>query len=240
MDRGGFWVKRVGGDGPEVVAEGGGSSPVRGGRAGGWRLVAFLFAEEFEPLAVEPQGFVPLFAAAQGESHFHQILHDDHFAVEDDFRCFLHFPEQLREHGRKGDEEMFAGNVGDGHPRGVLGEVADVFDAGTVIEPLLVGALPPFGQILLGDEPVLEEPFHVMSHRRVRVEPTQDLFGGDVFHELVIELLADVERQSGYLTFSCSHVFWRWYVVCFVERGREAKSGERRGVFSCFMGGPMP
>ena len=29
-----------------------------------------LFAEEFEPFAIEPQSFVPLFAATEGKGHF--------------------------------------------------------------------------------------------------------------------------------------------------------------------------
>jgi len=32
--------------------------------------VPVLFAEEFEPLAIEPQSFVPLFAAAEGKGPF--------------------------------------------------------------------------------------------------------------------------------------------------------------------------
>ena len=91
-------------------------------------------------------------------------------------------------------------------PGGLLGKVADVFDAGAVIEPLLVGALPPLGQVLLRNVPVLEEPFHVVSYRRIAVEPTQDVFGGHVVHDLVIELLADIERETGDFTFAGSHM----------------------------------
>ena len=58
---------------------------------------------------------------------------------------------------------------------------------------------------LIGDEPVLEEPFHVMSDHRIRVEPTEDLFGGHVVHDLMIEVLADVKRETGDFTFSGSH-----------------------------------
>ena len=59
---------------------------------------------------------------------------------------------------------------------------------------------------LLGDEPVLEETFHAMSHRRIAVEPTEDVFGGHVVHDLMIELLPDVEGEAGDLTFSCGHI----------------------------------
>ena len=102
---------------------------------------------------------------------------------------------------------------------------------------LLVGALPPFGEVLrllplcvwrsatwqfealprsalIRDERVLEEPFHVMSHHRIAVEPIQDVFGGHVVHDLMIQLLADVERQSGYLTSVRSHLIsGSWFVV---------------------------
>jgi len=81
-DLGRFRVKRMGGDGSKVVAVGGGSRRVRGRRAGGRRFIALLFAEQFELLALEPQGFVPLFTAAQGQGHFDQMLHDDDLAVE--------------------------------------------------------------------------------------------------------------------------------------------------------------
>ena len=46
---------------------------------------------------------------------------------------------------RQIQDQVFAGDVGKGGPGGLLGAVADVFDAGAVIEPLLVGALPPLG-----------------------------------------------------------------------------------------------
>ena len=224
-DLGRFRVKRMGGDGSKVVAVGGGSGAVRGrrvggrlrrgfGAPGGWGSLAFRFAEEFELLALEPQGFVPLFAAAQGESHFDQILHDEDPAVEGDLGRLLHILDHLSEHGCKRNQEVFAGDVGEGRPGGLLGKVADVFDAGAIIEPLLVGALPPFGEILFSNEPVLEEPFHVMSHHRIAVEPIQDVFGGDVVHDLMIQLLADVERQSGYLTSVRSHLIsGSWFVV---------------------------
>jgi hypothetical protein len=178
------------------------------------RLVASLFAENFELLALEPQGFVALFAAAQGEGHFHEILQDDDSAVEQDFRCVFHFPDHLGEHGGEGEEEVFAGDVGEGHPGGVFGEIADVFDAGAVIQPLLIGALPPLGQVLLGDEPVLEEPFHVMSHCWIAVEPTEDLFGGHVVHDLVIELLSYVKWETGDFAFSCGHMGACGFAVC--------------------------
>ena len=110
--------------------------------------MAFRFAEEFELLALEPQGFVPLFAAAQGEGHFDQILHDENPAVERDLGRFLNILDHAREHGCKSNQEVFAGDVGEGRPGGLLGKVTDVFDAGAVIEPLPVGALPPLGQIL--------------------------------------------------------------------------------------------
>jgi len=46
------------------------------------------------------------------------------------------------------------------------------------------------------------------------VEPIQDVFGGDVVHDLMIQLLADVERQSGYLTSVRSHLIsGSWFVV---------------------------
>ncbi len=53
---------------------------------------------------------------------------------------------------------------------------------------------------------VLEEPFHVMPHRRIAVEPTEDVFGGDVVHDLMIELLADVEGETGDFTFAGCHM----------------------------------
>ena len=112
----------------------------------------------------------------------------------------------LREHGSQSEQKVFAGDVGEGRPGGLLGKVADVFDAGAVIEPLLVGVLAPFGQILLRNVPVLEEPFHVMSHRRIAVEPIQDVFGGHVVHDLVIQFLPDVERETGNFTFACRHI----------------------------------
>ena len=59
---------------------------------------------------------------------------------------------------------------------------------------------------LLGDEPVLEETFHAMSHRRIAVEPTEDVFGGHIVHDLMIEFLPDVEGKTGDFTFSCGHV----------------------------------
>ena len=92
-----------------------------------------LFAEEFELLALEPQGFVPLFAAAQGESHFDQILHDEDPAVERNFIRLFHVLDHARKHGSESNEEVFAGDVGEGRPGGLLGKVADVFDAGAVI-----------------------------------------------------------------------------------------------------------
>ena len=176
-----------------------------------------LFAEDFELLALEPQGLVPLFAAAQGESHLDQILHDEDPAVERNFIRLFHVLDHAGEHGSKSDEEVFARDVGEGRPGGLLGKVADVFDAGAVIEPLLVGALAPFGEILIGDVSVLEEPFHVMSDRRIAVEPTEDVFGGHVVHDLMIQFLTDVEWQSGYLTSVRGH-FWflvlgSWFLV---------------------------
>jgi len=54
----------------------------------------------------------------------------------------------LREHGSQSEQKVFAGDVGEGRPGGLLEKVTDVFDAGAVIEPLPVGALPPLGQIL--------------------------------------------------------------------------------------------
>ena len=107
-----------------------------------------LFAEEFELLALEPQGLVPLFAAAQGEGHFDEVLHDDDPAVEGNFGRLVHFLDHARELGCQGEQEVFAGDVGKSSTDGVLGKIADVFDAGAVVEPLLVGALPPLGQIL--------------------------------------------------------------------------------------------
>ena len=176
--------------------------------------MAPLFAEEFEPLAVEPQSFVPLFAAAEGESHFDEILHDEDPAVERNFIRLFHVLDHAGEHGSKSDEEVFARDVGEGRPGGLLGKVADVFDARAVIEPLLVGALPPLGQVLFGDEPVLEEPFHVMSDHRIRVEPIEYVFGGHVVHDLMIQFLTDVEWQSGYLTSVRSHLIsGSWFVV---------------------------
>jgi len=128
---------------------------------------------------------------------------------------------------------VFAGDVGEGGAGGLLGKVADVFDAGTIIEPLLVGALAPLGQILrllplcirrsaalqiealprsalLGDESVLKEPFHVMPHHRIGVEPTEDVFGGHVVHDLMVQFLTNVEREPCYLTFSCGHLIKCW------------------------------
>ena len=227
-DLGRLRVQRMGGEGSQVVAEGGGSGAVRGRRTRRRRRMAFLFAENFELLTLEPQGFVPLFAAAQGKSHFDKILHNEDPAVERDLGRFLHILDHLREHGGKSDQEVFAGDVGEGRPGGLLGKVTDVFDAGAVVEPLLIGALAPLGQILrllplcirrsaalqiealprsalLGDESVLKEPFHVMPHHRIGVEPTEDVFGGHVVHDLMIQLLADVEGETGDFTFAGSH-----------------------------------
>ena len=168
--------------------------------------MAVLFAQDFELLALEPQGFVPLFAAAQGESHFDKILHDEDPAVEGDLGRFLHILDHLREHGSESEQEVFAGDVGEGRPGGLLGKVTDVFDAGAVIEPLLVGALAPLGQILLRNESVLEEPFHVMSHHQMGVEPTEDVFGGHVVHDLMVQFLADDEGETGDFTFAGCHM----------------------------------
>jgi hypothetical protein len=108
---------------------------------------------------------------------------------------------------------MFAGNVGESSADGVLGKIADVFDAGTVVEPLLVGALAPLRQVLFSDETVLEKPFHVTSHRSVGVEPNEDFFRGHVIHDPMVELFTDPERETGYLAFTGCHVFWCWCVV---------------------------
>ena len=168
--------------------------------------MARLFAEEFELLALETQGFVPLFAAAQGESHFDKILHDEDPAIERDLGRFLHILDHARKHVSKSNQEVFGGDVGEGGAGGLLGKVTDVFDAGAVIEPLLVGALAPLGQILLRNESVLEEPFHVMSHHRIAVEPTEDVFGGHVVHDLMVQFLADDEGETGDFTFAGSHM----------------------------------
>jgi hypothetical protein len=50
--------------------------------------------------------------------------------------------------GGEGEQDVFAGDVGKSSADGVLGKIADVFDAGAVVEPLLVGALPPLREIL--------------------------------------------------------------------------------------------
>ena len=147
-DLGRFRVKRMGGEGAKIVAESGGSGSFRGRRTRRRRRMAFLFAEDFELLTLEPQRFVPLFAAAQGEGHFDQVLNDNDPPVERDLGRFLHILDHAREHRGQGDEEVFAGDVGEGRPGGLLGEVADVFDAGAVVEPLLVGALAPLRQVL--------------------------------------------------------------------------------------------
>ena len=96
-------------------------------------------------------------------------------------------------------------------------------------EPLLEAALTPLGEVLrllplcvwrsatwqfealprsalIRDEPILEEPFHVMSDHRIRVEPIEYVFGGHVVHDLMIQFLTDVERQTGDFAFSCSHL----------------------------------
>ena len=58
---------------------------------------------------------------------------------------------------------------------------------------------------LISNEPILKEPFHAMSHRRIAVEPTEDVFGRHVVHDLMVELLADVERETGDFAFAGSH-----------------------------------
>jgi len=58
---------------------------------------------------------------------------------------------------------------------------------------------------LLGDEPVLEETFHAMSHRRIAVEPIEDVFGGHVVYDLMIEVLTDVKGETGDFAFAGSH-----------------------------------
>ena len=226
-DRRRFRVERMGGKGSEVVAEGGGPHLVRAWRAGGSRPVPVLFAEEFELLTLEPQGFVPLFAATQGKGHFDEVLHDDDPAVEGNFRCLVHFLDHARELGCQGEQEVFAGDVGKSSADGVLGKIADVFDAGAVVEPLLVGALPPFGQVLLGDETILEKAFHVMSHYRIGVKPTEDVFRGHIVHDLMIEPFTDVVRETGYFTFACGHRFACWFalsLVAVVEKAETLKS----------------
>ena len=59
---------------------------------------------------------------------------------------------------------------------------------------------------LIGDEPVLEKPFRVMSHHWMGIEPTEDVFGGHVVHDLMIEFLADVEGETGDFAFAGSHM----------------------------------
>ena len=113
---------------------------------------------------------------------------------------------------------------------------------------LLVGALPPFGEVLrllplcvwrsatwqfealprsalIRDEPILEEPFHVMSHHRISVEPTEDIFGGHVVHDLMIELFPDVKREAGDFAFAGSHGAG----PCRKSNGSRAKSAFARG-----------
>ena len=44
-----------------------------------------------------------------------------------------------------------------------------------------------------------------MSHHRISVEPTEDIFGGHVVHDLMIELFPDVKREAGDFAFAGSH-----------------------------------
>jgi hypothetical protein len=83
------------------------------------------------------------------------------------------------------------------HFPGVLDQLLDPVDLPALPPPLDVTAAPPLAQVLRVDRPSRPETGQHLAHRRLGIEPLEDLRTAPAVVEPAVELGAKPERQTG-------------------------------------------
>ena len=136
-------------------------------------------------LQLDPRGIAP----AQARDSLDHLEHVFHLRRVDR----LHDPGGGQRGARLGD--VIARGLA--HFPGVRGQLLDFFDPVALPPPINIAAAPPFAQVLRVDGPPRPGPCEHGPHRRLGVEPFQDLGSAPAVVEAAIEFGAEGQRQAG-------------------------------------------
>ena len=170
-----------------------------------------LLAREFEALAVEFQARFLKFAFSQGQDRGGETLEGDEFSIEFDLRDDAPLVKELGvTHGEIGDK-MPGADAERGDMGGALGEAARIFE-GVLDGARLEGvSLAPFGEVLLGDWPAVEDCVDKRGDGWVVVQPVQDALRGFACCEAGVDPGSEFEGKfcdNSLVLFHLILLFW--------------------------------
>ena len=109
--------------------------------------------------------------------------------------------------GEEHHAQMVGGEAGVRNLTCVLGEDAGFVEERAEGEPFLVAALPPLGDILLGDGPALELCVHHFDDGGIRIQPFDEAVGRFAIGESGVKSVPNFERETGNFTITSCHIF---------------------------------